>query len=95
MEGNQFFNTGLKLRKLRILHDYEQKQLASILNISQSYYAKIESFNPAKHLSYIPLLAELYKINTCYLIEVCSLDHCLNDSIEFVRQYQNLMDLSN
>lgn len=95
MNDDQFSNTGVKLRKLRCLHDLEQKHLASLLQISQSYYSKIEAFDYSKHLSFIPLLAAAYKLNARYLLEACSLDYCIDDAVEFSRQYHLLVETSN
>ncbi|MBK9929618.1 MAG: hypothetical protein IPP04_07065 [Saprospiraceae bacterium] len=82
--------TGAKLQKLRQICGYEQKYIASILNVQQPYYSKIEAYNPDKHYKFIPLLSRLYKLEPHHLSDICELDLALNDSFLFMKVYQSL-----
>jgi transcriptional regulator with XRE-family HTH domain len=86
---------GLKLKKLRHIHGLEQKNVAYRLGIGQPCYSKLECGDTSSHLKYIPLLASFYKINEKYFLEDCVLDQVIDDNIEFYKQYQILVELSN
>lgn len=81
---------GRKLRQLRYIHGYEQKYLAHFLGINQSYYSKIENYDPISHAKFLPKLAEIYHIDCRYLYEECEWDLYLDDSIGFTRFYTQI-----
>jgi transcriptional regulator with XRE-family HTH domain len=57
-------NFSTKFRTLRELHNYKQEYVASVLGITQSGYAKIESGDIGKvNIKHLQKLAELYQLS--------------------------------
>ena len=83
-------NTGEKLGLLRAIHLIKQKQIAAVLKIQQSYYSKIELYNPSKHSRYIIALAEFYHLEPIFLYDECELDYYLENPPLFAIAYQKL-----
>ena len=58
-----------KLKDLREDHDYTQKYIASILNISQNSYSDIERGITNISVEFLIKLADLYEVSVDYILE--------------------------
>ncbi len=58
-----------KLKDLRIDHDYTQKYIASILNISQNTYSDIELGKTNISVEALIKLADLYNVSLDYIVD--------------------------
>ncbi len=58
-----------KLKDLRIDHDYTQKYIASILNISQNTYSDIELGKTNISVEALIILADLYNVTLDYIVD--------------------------
>lgn len=58
-----------RIRDLRIDHDLTQKQLATMLGMSQTGYSKYETGENDIPTSILIKLADLYHVSTDYLLD--------------------------
>ncbi|MBQ7641737.1 MAG: helix-turn-helix transcriptional regulator [Acholeplasmatales bacterium] len=58
-----------KLKDLREDHDYTQKYVASVLNISQNSYSDIETGKTNISIESLIKLADLYNVTLDYLVD--------------------------
>lgn len=58
-----------RLKDLREDHDYTQKYVANVLNISQNSYSDIETGKTNISIEFLIQLADLYNVSTDYILE--------------------------
>lgn len=59
----------MRLRHLRLTHDYSQAELAKILHCKQNTYSQYETTNRAIPIDSLKVLANLYKTSIDFLVE--------------------------
>ena len=59
-----------RVRELREDNDYTQKQIATILNMTQSNYSFIEIGKQDLHANELKKLALFYKVSADYILEI-------------------------
>ena len=57
-----------RLKDLREDHDYSQKKIAQILEISQQYYSQYELGKREFPIRHLIKLAKLYQVSTDYIL---------------------------
>ncbi len=57
-----------KIRELRVDRDLSQKDIAKLLNTSQSYYAQYENSKRALPIHHLKALCDFYKISADYIL---------------------------
>ncbi|NLB36311.1 MAG: helix-turn-helix transcriptional regulator [Clostridiales bacterium] len=68
------------LRKLRLLNNYTQKQVAEVLNIDRSTYAYYESGKTKPDLAQLAKLARLYSVSIDHILGISADADMLYDS---------------
>ncbi|MFA6755628.1 MAG: helix-turn-helix transcriptional regulator [Bacilli bacterium] len=79
-------NTLLKIKNLRIEHNYTQKYVAEKLNISPANYCRYESGEWNFTIQHIKQIADFYKVSLSYL-----LDDKITDILITKEQYDKLL----
>ena len=64
----------LRIRDLRIDHDYSQKRIAEVLSCDQSLYSKYERGERPLPLEYAVVLAQFYHVSMDYLVGLSDRD---------------------
>lgn len=59
-----------KIKVIRIMKNYQQKDVAEILNISQQQYSLIETGKRELHIEQLKILCEHYKISADYILDI-------------------------
>lgn len=60
---------GLRLRSLRLKHNYTQAQLADYLGIDRSYISDVERGRKAMSLTYLETVAQGFSLNLAELMD--------------------------
>lgn len=65
----------LRLKTIRRINGYTQKQIAELLNITQRTYSKYETGELSIKISQLSKLSNFYKVSTDYLLGLISIDN--------------------
>lgn len=59
-----------KLKTIRQIKNYQQKDIAEILNITQQQYSLIETGKRELHIDQLKIICEHFKISADYILDI-------------------------